>query len=60
MKLAMAECRRRGWGWVEPVHVKAGITFWEFTTNADYIGGNVIIRIDADTGAVQKAVFYNR
>ena len=44
----------------EPVHVKPGINFWEFLSNADYIGGNVIIRIDATTGAVRKAVFYNR
>jgi hypothetical protein len=60
MNLAIGECRRRGWAWGEPVHVKAGINFWEFLTNADYIGGNVIIRIDATTGAVRKAVFYSR
>jgi hypothetical protein len=43
-----------------PVHVKRGINSWEFLTNANYMGGNVIIQIDATTGAVRKAVFYNR
>ncbi len=58
--LAIAECQRRGWAWTAPVQVKGGINSWEFLTNANYIGGNVIIQIDATTGAVRKAVFYNR
>ena len=58
--LAIAACQRSGWAWTEPIHVKGGVNFCEFLTNANYLGGNLIIQIDATTGLVRKAVFYNR
>ena len=47
--LAIAACQRSGWAWTEPIHVKGGVNFCEFLTNANYLGGNLIIQIDATT-----------
>ena len=57
---AKAECHRRGWPWVEPVHVQRRLRSWHVLTNAHYIGGNVSISVDAKTGEVSTAVFYPR
>ena len=59
-RLAIVECDRRGWKWRTPIEVKEGADYWEFVTGADTLGGNVVVRINAASGEVERAVFYNR
>lgn len=54
-EIARAECARRGWSWVEPVSRDRQLRHYRFWTNAESIGGNVEIRIRADSGAVKRA-----
>jgi len=60
ISIALRECERRGWPWSEPVHIEEWLTAWHFRTNANMLGGNVMIAIDCRTGVVRKAGFARR
>jgi hypothetical protein len=60
VRVARAECERQAWPWSEPVVTHEGVAYWHFRTNADSLGGNVNVFIDARTGAVQKSAFARR
>jgi hypothetical protein len=58
LDIARRTVSAEGWPWREPVIVGFNAPFfrrhgqWEVFTNAHYMGGNVIIRIDDVTGEV--------
>lgn len=52
-ELAHAECVRRGIFWSEPVKVHGNFGDWRVWTNADHIGGNITINIDAGSGMIK-------
>jgi hypothetical protein len=67
IKEAETIARRRGWPWEPPIVAKStrrwiliGRRIWTIRTNANYLGRNVNILIDADTGRVLSAKFAPR
>jgi hypothetical protein len=55
LEIAREECRKRGWPWVDPVVVTEELRSWRIWTNAEHLGGNVIIRINSLNGSVEHA-----
>jgi hypothetical protein len=60
LRTAKAEGERRGWPWLEPVHITEGWVVWYFMTNAHYRGANANIWVDSRTGLVRKVGFTPR
>ena len=52
VKLAREECERRGLAWKEPILVKHSQHHYVIRTNTNRIGGNLTIRIDDSSGAI--------
>jgi hypothetical protein len=53
LEIAQSVCRDRGLPWMEPVRVRRTLHAYVVWTNAERVGGNVEIRIDAKSGAVR-------
>jgi hypothetical protein len=60
IKLARAESERRGWPWTEPVAVSESVGHYRIWTNRGRRGGNVIIRVDVETGEIKHASYAAR
>jgi hypothetical protein len=58
--LAKAEAASRGWPWTEPVAVSERLTEFRVWTNSRRRGGNVIIRVDLETGEIKRASYAER
>jgi hypothetical protein len=58
--LARAECERRGWPWDGRIRVSEHLASWSFTTNTEYLGGNIIISVDSRSGSIRRAFFARR
>jgi hypothetical protein len=59
-ELAKAECERRGWPWTEPVAVLERLAEYRVWTNSGKRGGNVVIRVDIQTGKIRRATYAER
>jgi hypothetical protein len=60
LRIAREHCEVQGWPWNEPVLVSLGLRCYSLFTNANYRGGNVTVRIDAESGTVLSASFAQR
>lgn len=54
LRRARELCDREGLPWKEPVRVRQRRSRWVVWTNADKIGGNVEILVDAKTGEARR------
>jgi hypothetical protein len=54
LEIARRECERRAVAWREPVKVRRRRHRYIVWTNADRIGGNIKLDIDARTGTLLK------
>jgi hypothetical protein len=52
---AAEECAKRGWRWVEPIHVSERLLYFRIWTNARSRGGNASIKISVEDGSVLSA-----
>lgn len=52
--LARELCQREGLPWKEPIRVRKRRGSWIVWTNAEKIGGNVEILVDAKSGAARR------
>jgi hypothetical protein len=52
-------CHERDWPLLEPIKVRKGWFRWRITTNADSIGGNVVVMLNRKREVLQ-AVFRPR
>lgn len=52
LRVARAECERRGLPFDEPVKIRRGLRRIRVWTKADAIGGNVVVSLHARSGAV--------
>ncbi|MBP9205320.1 MAG: hypothetical protein KBG28_15225 [Kofleriaceae bacterium] len=64
---ARAVAAERGWRWEAPVKARRSRTWWplgrrtwEVRTNAEHIGCNVLVVLDAATGRVVRAAWLPR
>ena len=53
-------CAERGWPWSEPVATRESLRDIRVWTNSGHRGGNVIIRIDIESGELKHASYAER
>jgi GH43 family beta-xylosidase len=53
VEIARRAASAKGLPWVEPTHVVQRTDEFEISTNADVLGGNVIVIVDRLTGEVR-------
>lgn len=58
--IAQAEAKNRNWVWVAPIRLRESVRSFQFWTNADKKGGNVIIEVSVVDGKILKATFASR
>ena len=58
--IARKESEKRGWTWLDPVIRRERIRSYQFWTNADKKGGNIIINVNIVNGRIIKAVFLSK
>lgn len=54
VSIARQECEVRGWPWVEPYKIFKGWFRWTVVTNAEAIGANVRIVVNAKSKEVVR------
>lgn len=62
MAIALAKhaASARGYPWVEPISVTAEGDVYVISTNAEFLGGNVVVRVDRNSGEVLAIRSYSR
>lgn len=66
-RIAREHAESRGWTWLEPVRVTRrrrfvffGRVTFEVRSNADRIGANAVVEIDAESGGVRRSAYLPR
>jgi hypothetical protein len=60
IQIARREAADRGHHWIEPTHVSERDDAFHVSSNAEELGGNVLVVISRVTGQVREFHYYNR
>lgn len=60
IQIAIREAAERGHPWVEPTHVSERDDAFHVSSNAEELGGNVLVVVSRVTGQVREFHYYNR
>jgi hypothetical protein len=60
IQIAKREAATRGYPWVEPTYVSERDDAFHVSSNAEELGGNVLVVVSRATGQVREFHHYNR
>jgi hypothetical protein len=60
IQIARAVAAERGYPWLEPTHVSEREAEFHVSSNAEELGGNLLVVVDRSTGNVREIHHYPR